>query len=814
MATILAGLKVLDLTEGMAGSLATMVLADNGAEVIKVERPGGDPYRREAAWIMWNRGKKSVVLDLQTPVGAQAAQKLAQQVDVLIENYKPGKAAKLGLGYADLARLNPRLIYCSQTAIGSKGAHSHFKPYNGIAEAKAGGYLARGKPGVAPVYRVRPRGDIGNALMMVQGIAGALRVREMSGQGQRLETTAFAGVMFTDSQGAVPRQEELGIIATKSTGGRGRGRGASFVNLRYINLPTKDGQWIQGANNTDRLYANLMRLTGLEWALKDPKYKSPAGEDGLELRRMLFKAMQQKTLDQWMEIFRKDDVAADRYYTTQQAMDSDYVAAIDGVVKIEDPHVGHTEQIGALVEFSKTPSAIGRPSPRLGEHTDAVLQALPTGPPKPVAAASNGAAKALPEHPLAGMLLLDFSTWNAAPQGASLIADLGARVIKVEPPISEDAPGGVLGKGRTFQGKESIVLDLKTAEGREVVKKLLAKADGMMHNMRGDTPAKLGLDYETVKKSNPDIVYCYAGSYGSKGPGAGRAAFHPIAGCLSGGPLWQFGKGNAPPPPDVTLSMPEIEKWSETLMAANESLPDQNSALGLGTGLALAFYHKARTGEGQYVEARMLMSNLYLCSDDFVRYEGKPERLEPDSKVRGLHALHRLYETKEGWLFLDCPLQEEWEGLCNAIGRKDLISDIRFATHEARLRHDEWLVALLWPVFKERTADEWETHLEKYDVMAARADAQRSEDFLLLDGGVREAGLVADIEHPTTGFMMRISPAVAFSLTPARVGAPHIFGEDTATVLGELGYSKAQIEALTGKGVIKLADMSQAVTAG
>ena len=805
MATILAGLKILDLTEGMAGSIATMLLADNGAEVTKVERPGGDPYRTEAAWVMWNRGKKSVVLDLKTPAGVLAVRKLAQQADILIENFKPGTADSLGVGFAALSALNPRLIYGSMTAIGSKGKHRHFKPYNSIVEAKAGGLLARGKSGVAPVYRVRPRGDIGSAFTMVQGIAGALRVRDMSGRGQRLESTVFAGVVFTDSGGAVARQEELGIMSKPARSGSPR---SATINLRYINVRTKDGQWVQMANMTDRLFANLVKASGME------ARKVTTREDVLEYRKIIYKTMQEKTLDEWMAIFKKGDVAGDCYLTTQQAMDSDYVAAINGTVEIDDPNVGKTRQIGALVEFSKTPSQIGKPSARLGEHTDAVLKALPGGAPKAVAAP---AAKPLPEHPLAGMLLLDFSTFNASPQGASLIADLGARVIKVESPTSEDAPGGVIGKGRTFQGKESICVDLKTAEGREIMDRLLAKADGLLHNMRGDTPSKLGLDYESVKKLNPNIVYAYAASYGSRGPGAGRAAFHPIAGCLSGGPLWQLGQGNNPPPADVAMSLEEIEKWSEILMAGNESLPDQNSALGVGTGLALALYHKAHTGEGQYVETRMLMTNLYLCSDDFIRYAGKPERLQPDSKLRGLHALHRLYETKEGWLFLDCPLQEEWEALCDAIGRKDLLTDPRFATREARIRNDEWLLAVLWPVLRTRTADDWEAYLDKYDVAAARADAQRYEDFLLLDAGVRDAGLVVDVEHATTGMMMRVSPAIEFSLTPSRAGAPHVFGEDTPAVLAQLGYSQKAIEEFRKKDIVRWSQapaLGEAVTAG
>ena len=348
-----------------------------------------------------------------------------------------------------------------------------------------------------------------------------------------------------------------------------------------------------------------------------------------------------------------------------------------------------------------------------------------------------------------------------------------------------------------------MVVDLKTPEGREIIAKLIAKADGMLHNMRGNTPSRLGLDYETVSKINPNIVYLYAASYGSSGPGAGRAAFHPIAGCLSGGPLWQLGKGNGIPPCDSPLSMEEIEEWSEKIMTANESLPDQNSAKGVGTALALALYHKSRTGEGQYLESHMVISNLYLCSDDFIRYQGKPTRLEPDRDLNGIHALHRLYEAKEGWIFLTVPLEEEWKNLCKAIDRVDLIDDPRFQDHPARFRHDEALTAILWPIFRNGSADEWEALLTDHDVACARADGLRYEDFLLTDPGIKEAGLVVDVEHSTTGKMKRVSPAIHFSLTPGRAAGPHILGEDTPTILAELGFSSQEIGELRAKEVIR-----------
>ena len=217
-------------------------------------------------------------------------------------------------------------------------------------------------------------------------------------------------------------------------------------------------------------------------------------------------------------------------------MDHPVVLHNNGVVEIDDPAVGRTEQIGPLVKYSDASPSIAAPAPLLGQHDAEPLPDLPAAPP-PV----DGAPPSAP--PLEGMTILDFSTWLAAPVGTTLLAGLGARVIKIEPPGGDEFRPMSNGLGFTFQGKESVVIDLKTEEGRAAVHKLVAKADALMHNMRGQAPERCGIDYETVRTINPSIIYHYAGSYGSTGPGAGRAAFHPIGGALSGGQWWQVGTG-------------------------------------------------------------------------------------------------------------------------------------------------------------------------------------------------------------------------------------------------------------------------------
>ncbi len=201
------------------------------------------------------------------------------------------------------------------------------------------------------------------------------------------------------------------------------------------------------------------------------------------------------------------------------------------------------------------------------------------------------------------------------------------------------------------------------------MRRLVAQADAVMHNMRGDAAARLGIDYETARELNPSIIYLYAGSYGSTGPGAGRAAFHPMMGALSGGALRQLGRGNEPPAADVPLDEEARYQYSQRMIRSNEASPDITGALGVATALSLGLLHRQRTGRGQYIETTMLASNLLLCSEDAIRYAGKPDLPQVDGDLRGTSALNRLYQTAAGWLFVCTPTEPEWRQLCATVDR-------------------------------------------------------------------------------------------------------------------------------------------------
>ena len=320
-----------------------------------------------------------------------------------------------------------------------------------------------------------------------------------------------------------------------------------------------------------------------------------------------------------------------------------------------------------------------------------------------------------PSPLLQGFTILELSTWIATPMATALLAELGARVIKIETldgdPMRHFGPSGL----KCVQGKESIALDLKTAEGRDIVHRLAERADALVHNYRPGVPERLGIDDTTLRALNPGLIHVYAASYGSTGPSSAKPAFHVTAGAVCGGALAQSG-GDGAPGPDVELADEELARWSQRLTRCNEANPDFNAALAVATAVTIALYGRARTGNGQTVETRMMASNAYALSEHFIDYPGRPRRVLPDVGLHGRHALYRLYQARDGWIFVAAPADRDFARLCEALGQPRLLQDPRFSTSQVRADHDAELARELEAVFAQRRVDTWER-----DLVSARA---------------------------------------------------------------------------------------------
>ena len=818
MAGPCTGLTILDFSLGMPGALCTLVMADYGAEVIKVEPPGGDPFRFQPAWISWNRGKKGIVLDLGTEEGREQAIRLAGEADVLVESFRPGDMADWGLSYDDLSNLYPRLVYCSITGFGQKGSLCRVKGYEGVVAAKAGRMLnMQGQPDrEGPVYSAVNTGSWHASQAAFRGVIGALRVRDLCGRGQWVQTSIVQAL-------ASPHDNNVGDGGLVNLQlrrrdperfpGRPGGRGLSSIG--YVPVRTKDGAWLQHANQRIPHIRGHLRAIGLGRLLEDERFeKVPAisMENRETLRQEILKKQAEKTADEWMEIYIQDgNIAAEPYRNSIQAMDHPAVASNSSVATIHDPRVGPMRTLAPLVDFKETPGEPSGPAPDVGQHNSEVLG----GPPPQSVSASDGLAEdhdaGKPEYPLSGVTILDLATIQAGPYGASLLADLGARVIKI------DATDRRLDEGRrsteqavadprTYAGKECIQIDLQTPEGKEIIHKLIARADVLSHNFRLGVPERLGVDWETCRKINPRMIHVWMAAYGEHGEHARRPGAHPIPGAIVGGSMRQMGRG-MPPPPEQVMDTEQTVEATRWIMKSNWG-PDQNTSPAVATGIVLALRARDFTGKGQPVHLNMLNANAWTNADEYYDYANRPPIAMPDEEIHGLHALYRLYHCGEGWAFLACLFQDEWETFCRTVGKEELSADDRFLTPEARQDNDEALVAEVSAILARRTAAEWEEMLIEADIACVQADEALEGDFYADHPHARANHLSVEVEHPYIGKYRRYGGLVEFSLTPGIYRTSTQIGQHTKPLLREIGYTDPDIEELGAQGIVQWADPS------
>lgn len=803
MSDIFAGIRVIDLTQGMAGPLVTMILADYGAEVIRLEPPGGDPMWEHPAYLLWQRGKKSVALDWTSETGRNQARQLVQGADIFIESLRPGEAAKLGLDYESVRAANPALIYHSLSAFGPTGQLSQLKPYDGIVNARSGRMRDQvGWQKNRPTFRAVNDISYHSAMFTLQAIVAALRVRSETGRGQKLESTLLSGATAPNNNWRLFDGQEIPADLypgelSKEAVARGeltadRHESDPYTaNPSQICLETKDGRWIMHSHIQQDLFDAWIDAIGFSWIREDERYRNapniPDHDDRIALNLKIFERFREKTALEWRDIYRANpDCAGEIMQTTQDALHHEQFRVNGHVIEIDDPRVGRMEQLGPFAKMSETPAEISRPAPLPGEHTADVLAEAPRPAPRIAAKGGN------PARPLEGITVLECAGWLAAPFSGALLADLGARVIKVEPLTGDPYRRMPTNENmiRAFQGKENLSLNLKSEAGLKIFYELVKQADIVMHNYRPGVPERLKIDYATLKAIKPDLVYVYAGSYGSIGPDRFRAAFNPTMGAFSGNSVFQSGEGNKP---------------------KGDQSPDPIAGSGVGTGMMLGLAAKVLTGKGQYIETSMMNSNVYCNSDDAFDYAGKPKRRVPDQAQLGLEATYRLYETAEGWIFVAAQFDDEFAALCEALGRGELAQDERFASWKARIANSKALEAELEPIFRTRTADAWEALLLPQDIACVRADKASHVRFLHEDPQPKAMGFMTMTQSPEFadkapgGRYWRHAPVAKFSETPCEPGKPYEGqGEHTRQVLRGLGCDDANIDRLAEDGVVAL----------
>lgn len=370
----LAGIRVVDLTRILAGPFCTLMLADMGAEVIKIEPPDGDPVRRQGAVVdgyswyfaQFNRNKKSVVLDLYSDEGKAALARLIASADVLVENYRPGVLAKMGFDDARLEALNPRLILASVNGYGSTGPYVDRPAFDFIAQAMSGFMAVNGDPDGPPRRAAPPVSDLVAGLYCALGVTAALEARHRTGRGQKVESSLTGGLI---SMMAYLSAEYF------ATGRNPRRTGNDHpIVAPYGLFEASDGE-IAVAPSHDVMVARFLGVLGLTDLLGEPDYADNASRmaNRPALNARINAVTRTKPVDHWIEAINKAGCPAGRVMGLDEVFTDPQVLAQEMVIQSERPGRVPIRMTGFPVKMSATPCTVQLPPPELGEHTDEVL---------------------------------------------------------------------------------------------------------------------------------------------------------------------------------------------------------------------------------------------------------------------------------------------------------------------------------------------------------------------------------------------------------------------------------------------------------
>lgn len=814
MAAVLSGIRVLDLSWGIAGPMTGMLMADHGADVVKIEPPGGDPYRNQLGYKVWQRGKRSAVFDLKSSPDKAAFLDLVRTADVLIESYAPGTTAKLGIGYETLSRLNPRLVYCSITGYGRGTKHADRPAYDALVQARSGlmweqrgwpeGALNHitGKPDPYPDLDVPPEWvqgparpgpvfpasywpSLGAFFIASMGINAALRAREHTGKGQHVETSLLQGAM-AGAAGAWLRAEKTEfpgfdswILGSKSPKGHFQCKDGKWIH-NWVPNP----RFILGASQGDTLNSSP-DLT----VQKDPDRFGTGPEELLVMMHyqpLLAEAVAKFTAQEWVDAAAVAEMTMQDVRPPEAALADPLFLADGCVTETTDPELGKIRTVGQTYKMSANPSKPASGLARPGQHTEEV-KAQARQAPRPAPAPKGQVKSGRP--PLEGITVLDLGLAIAGPFGTQLLSDLGAKVIKING-LYDMFWHRVHIAYMANRGKQSITLNLKDPRAMEIFRKLVAQADVVHHNMRYDAAQRLKIDYESLKQIKPDLIYCHSRGF-ETGPREGLPGNDQTGACLSGIQYEDGGMARGGKP-----------LWSFT------SFGDTGNGFLSAVAVIQALYHRDRTGEGQLVDTSIMNAALLNTSYAVATPDGQGfERPRIDGEQYGYDAGHRVYATKQGWLCLVLVTPSHWDELFAVLGVPELVTDKRFATREARKANDDALAKLIGERLKAQTAAEW---FGKLDAAGVPVEIV-SEDFsrkLHDDPEFQQRQWVASFQHPHVGKFDMIGLLCELSDTPGVIqGRPLIVGEHTKEILAGLGYTEAQIKTMEEQFAIGFAGM-------
>jgi len=818
----LKGLRVLDFGHYIAGPAVGMMLADQGAEVIRVDPPGGPRWKDRANAIL-GRGKKSIVLDLKMEEGRRTAEELAARADLLVENFRPGVMDRLGLGADKLMAINPALVYLSLPGFSSGDEERRaIKAYEGVIAAASGQFtdmgLSRVLMGINPSFTPLPLASAYAATLGATAAVLALGKREKTGKGENIEvplaSALIEGLVYNamhvenfPERYKSPREREM--ERRRASGipmNMGYAEIQEYMDPFYRTYICADGRpfYVVCASHKHHV-RNALKLMGL-WeqmeaeGLPDfdaylPTSEWPEGEDctlagyplspawAKRISAALKEVFKTRGAFEWEEIWGRAGIPAAAHRTTEEWLVSEHALASGLVLEIDDAQLGRTRQMGNVTWLagSAEKTLIKASAPVADADRKEILSILD----EPVRNIM-GVDKADNDGWLSGIKILDLTNVIAGPTIASTLTRFGAEVISLSPIEPTMDPWNTVIFGfQAGRGKRSLLCDLKTSDGQEILSRLLAEVDVVTLNGVERQLAGLGLDAERLKEINPELVLCLFDAYG--GPAPGPRSDYPGYDDLvqaSTGVMTRFGGG---------LDTPEEHAHLGTI--------DVLGGFAAALSISIALLQRARHGGGDIARASLAAAGQLIQLPFMIDYDGRPPFDEPAGReVKGWGPLYHCYEAANGWFFL-------------ALDERALPELARLAGLEkiAGLEKSQ-LQPVLSECFLAQSLDHWFTLLQGIDAgfaPLATLQALREENLWIESEGSADLkdntySFVRHDRHPSGRTVDIVAPN-AIRPQSAEITSPfpaRKYGIDSRTLLEELDYGADEIERLIHQGVV------------
>jgi len=636
----LSGIRAVELATGVAGPMAAMLLADFGADVVKVEPLAESDDRLRPGFAMWGRGKSSVVLDPRNGRGCDQLRRLLDRADVCVAS--PDVAAQWSGTLTEQATArNPRLVYLSVPPYLDSVPWAEGRESNGLLSAAMGGSLRQSSYDGGPVDPVYPH------LLYMQGIwaaccaVAALFERERSGLGQIVTVGGVHAAMAASPLQMVVRPGQPEVDTAVGPGGH---------SPTYTRYRCADGRWLFLAALTPKFQSMALQVLGFSDLLEQA---ATAGLDAVtgpaqraRVRPRFEAAFAARTSEHWRAAFKAAGCPVALLAGRDTWLDHPQICAIGMAVTITDPDRGTVTMPGNPVVLSATPALPPRPAPQLGPAG----AALPDWPAQPM---PGDPAQLAAAGPLAGTRVLDVGVVLAGPYCGTLLAELGADVVKVEIPEGDSFRQ----QGFPYiRGQRGLAVDLRAEKGRAVFRELARSADVIIDNYRPGVAERLGVTYEQLQRQNPDVISMSVTAFGESGPLRDEAGFDTILQAMSGIMTAQGGDGE---PVMLTLAV------NDTAAAALTAL-----------GACLALFHRTRTGAGQRGSVCLAAASVLMQCEELIRIEGRPAPIRGGPDFRGPSPADRFYRTSDGWIRVQAMSERSAAALAQLAGvtRSDVAS--------------------------------------------------------------------------------------------------------------------------------------------